>query len=316
MKNSTRALIGFVAWLAFVASARTWPSGEAWTHVLLTFAALILVPLALDLVTERRDSGQIARTMSWASTLQLPAAACLALACGLQPGLVALALALPWATVTALLASVGLARLARDTWARPIDRLSADVGMGYLVIGGVWLLVDRAGLHPLRFAAPVVALTAVHFHTAGFLLPLFAGRVARANSDSRLAARGVVGVILGVPAVALGITLSQLGWTSAVEAAAGCGLALAAAIVAVLHIRWALDRADQEPAARGLIFVCGVCLFFAMVLAACYAVRPYMAALPWLGLPQMRAIHGTLNAIGVGASGVVGWRFVEQKRPI
>jgi hypothetical protein len=311
MKNSTRAWIGLVAWLAFAASARTSPTGEPWTHVLLLFAALVLIPLAFDLVVERRDSGQIARAMTWAQLLQLPAAACLAVACGLRPGLLALVLALPWAFITTLLASVGMARLARDTWARPIERLSADVGLGYLVIGGIGLLIDRSGLQPLHLSAPVIALTAAHFHFAGFLLPLFAGRVARANRDSRLASRGVVGVILGVPAVALGITFSQLGWTPAIEAAAGCGLALAGAVVAILHVRWALDAADQPSATRGLILVCGVSLFFAMLLAAAYAVRPYSAPLPWLGLPQMRALHGTLNAFGVGLCGVLGWRAAD-----
>jgi len=314
MKNSTRALIGFVAWLGFVVAARTTPMSDRWTDVLLTFAALVLVPLVLDLVVERRDTGQIASAMRWATMLQLPAAACLALAFGLRPGLLALFAALPWMVVTALLASVGLARLMRDTWARPIDRLSVDVGLVYLSIGGLWLLLDRAGVHPLRFSSDIVALTAVHFHFAGLMLPVFAGQVARVMEGSRLAARGIIGVILGVPAVGLGITVTQLGWAPAFEAAAGCGLALAGCVVALLHVRWAMDARDQSPLARALLGLSGVSLFFAMVLAAAYAIRAFAVPVPTLNLPQMRAFHGTLNAFGFALCGALGWRLVTLKR--
>jgi hypothetical protein len=29
---------------------------------------------------------------------------------------------------------------------------------------------------------------------------------------------------------------------------------------------------------------------------------------PWLGLPQMRLLHGSLNALGCGLAGVLAWR--------
>jgi hypothetical protein len=86
---------------------------------------------------------------------------------------------------------------------------------------------------------------------------------------------------------------------------------LAGAIVAVLHVRRALDATDEPMFTRALLLVCGVSLFFGMTLAACYAVRAYAVPLPWLGLPQMRAFHGTLNAVGVGFCGVLGWRMTE-----
>ncbi len=309
MKNSTKAVIGAVAWLAFALAARTAPTEYAWTHVLLAFAALVLVPLALDLVVEKRDTGRIGRAMTWAQRAQMPAAACLALACGMKAGLWALLVAIPWAVVTALLAVVGIGRMLRDAWSRPLERLSADVGLGYLAIGGMWLLIDRAGLKPLGFDPSIVVLTAAHFHFAGFLLPLFAGRIAREMPDSRFAARGVVGTVLGVPAVAMGITMTQLGWTPAFEAAAGCGLALAGISVGILHVRWAMDADDSPMPSRVLLGISGAAVFFAMLLAVAYAIRAFATPLPWLGLPQMRAIHGTLNGIGFGLCGVLGWRL-------
>jgi hypothetical protein len=313
MTTRAKTLIGVVAWIAFAITAHTSPLAASWTEVLLTFAALILSPLAFDLVTERRDSGKIAQSMLWIGYGQLPAAGLLALACGMKPGLWALLATIPWAAVTALSAVVGFGRMLRDAWSRPIDRLSADVGMIYLLIGGVWALADRGGLRPMRLDAEIVALTAVHFHFAGFLLPIFTGLVLRQMPDSRFAARAAVGVALGVPAVALGITATQLGASPAIEAAAGCALALSAMAIAVLHVRWALDNQPAAMSSRILLGLSGAALFFAMALSVAYASRAFISLLPWLGMPQMRALHGTLNAIGFGLCGALGWRGMEAR---
>jgi hypothetical protein len=312
MKNITKALIGLVAWVGFVGWLRATPASVNWILVLLAFAPLVLVPLALDLVVEKRDLGRIGASMQWALRLQLPAAVLLAFSCGLGRGIGALLLAAPWAIVTVLLATAGVGRMLRDGWSRPIDRLSVDAGLGYLLIGGLWALADRAGVRPLRFDPSVVALTAVHFHYAGFLLPLLAGQVAREQPDSRFAARGIVGVVLGVPVVAAGITISQLGGSPAIEAAAGCALALAGAAIAVLHIRYAIDAAGESLPARLLLGAAGASLFFAMTLSAVYAARNVVFVAPWLGLPQMAAMHGTLNGFGVGLCGLLGWRSVRR----
>lgn len=314
MTMEKRAIAGALAWLGFVAALRPGPQHETWTHVLIAFAALVLVPLALDLIVERNDAPRTARWLGWAGAAQLPAALALAFACWLRPGVGAALLTLPWLAFTALLAAIGVARMLRHGLARPLDRLCTDVGLMYALIGGLWVLADRGGIRPLGFDAGIVALTAAHFHFAGLLLPLFTGLAARQMPDSRFIARAAVGVVLGVPAVAAGITAAQLGLGPALETAAGLGLALAAAVVAILHVRLALDS-TASPLARGLIAVAGVSLFFGMVLAACYALRAYMTALPWLGIPQMRALHGTVNALGFGLCGVLGWRaMLEVKR--
>ncbi len=314
MTTRTLTLIGAIAWLAFGFAAHAAPAEPAWTEVMLTFAAFVLMPLALDLVSERRDTGKIGRSMTWVRFGQLPAAALLALAAGMRPGLWTMLLAVPWAALTALLASIGFGRMLRDKWSRPVDRLSTDVGLVYLLIGGVWTLADRGGLRPLNLDPGIVALTAVHFHFAGFLLPIFSGLVLRQMPNSRFASRAVVGVALGVPAVALGIAGSQLGWSPVIEAAAACALALSAAAIAILHIRWALDTPTAPPLARVLVGVAGTSLFFAMLLAAAYGVRSFATPLPWLGLPQMRAIHGTLDAVGFGLCGALGWRIYAAER--
>jgi hypothetical protein len=142
------------------------------------------------------------------------------------------------------------------------------------------------------------------------LLPLFAGLVQRELWFWRFPARAAVGVVLGVPAVALGITSTQLGWGPSLEKAAGVGLALAGMAVAVLHVRIALDG-KHATVTRVLLGITGASLFFGMVLATLYALRTSVAIVPWLGIPQMRMLHGTVNAIGFGLCGVLAWRRVQ-----
>src|ERR1700689_2369591 len=44
----------------------------------------------------------------------------------------------------------------------------------YLPVGCAWLVASRLGLSPMGFQEPIVLLTAVHFHFAGFAAPLLA----------------------------------------------------------------------------------------------------------------------------------------------
>jgi hypothetical protein len=307
MTAVSKAGIGGVAWAAYVAMRVSGLQADAWAHALLLFAALVLVPLSFDLFAEEEEAPAASRLLAWAQQMQLAAALLLVAACGIAPGLAAGALTLPWLALTVLLASIGVVRMRAAGLRRPLDRLCADIALVFVAVGGAWTLAERSGFQPLQFERAVVALTAVHFHYAGLLLPLFAGLVQRELWFSRFAARGAVGVVLGVPAVAFGITATQLGWGANIEAAAGAGLALAGMAVAVLQVRIALE-ARRTLATRVLLGLGGASLFFAMVFAALYAMRATVAPFPWLGVPQMRALHGTINAFGFGLCGVLGWR--------
>lgn len=313
MTTQKRTVAGILIWAGLLAATLPRPHHEAWTHVLLAFAVLVLIPLALDLVVERHDAPQAAKWLGWVRVWHLPAGAALAFACWLQPGALAGLLVLPWLAITTLLAATGMIRTLRHGFARPLDRLCTDAGLMFALVGGLWTLADRIGIRPLGFNPAIVALTAAHFHYAGILLPLFTGLAARQMPESRFVARAAVGVVLGVPAVAVGITATQLGWTTVLETAAGVALAAAGAVVAILHVRLATEPAVAL-AARVFLGIAGVALFFGMVLAACYALRFQTTLLPWLGLPEMRALHGTVNALGFGLCGVLGWRSAQEIR--
>jgi hypothetical protein len=311
MTAMTKALVGGAGWAVFVLARGSNLRDAAWTHALLLFAALVLVPLAFELFDEENDVSGAARLLGWARQLQLPAAGALLLACWLAPGPAAAVAALPWVALTGALAAAGFLRVKSRGLRRALDRLCADAALMFSAIGGAWTLADRAGYQPLQFDAAIVGLTAVHFHYAGLLLPLFAGLVQRELWFSRFASRAAVGVVLGVPAVALGITTTQLGWGVAIEAGTGSGLALAGMAVAILQVRIATE-ARRPMFTRAMLGVAGVALFFSMVLAALYAARAFAAPFPWLGIPQMRMLHGTANAFGFGLCGVIAWRQMKR----
>ena len=313
MSANRRAVVGVFIWLAVILATAPNPQHEAWAHALLLLCALVLVPLALELVVDEGESVGTVRLLRWVARAQLPAASLLAWACVLPAGGPAALAALPWIAVCGLIAAAGWLRATRRGVRRSLGRLCGDVALLFLGVGGAWAFADRAGYRPLNFDPAIVALTAVHFHFAGLLLPLLAGLVVRFFPDSRFASRAAVGVVLGVPAVAVGITTTQLGWGPSFEAAAGCGLALAGMAVAILHVRLGTERVGPWPV-RALFIVAGVSLFFGMTLAGLYAMRSIAAPLPWLGMPWMHALHGSVNAFGFGLGGLLAWTLAAARR--
>jgi len=302
-----RAIAGGVVWLGLVfwsvADLRT----PAWSAALLTFAALVLVPLALDLAREPGEAGVVPRLLVITGWLQLPAAFLLTVSC-LQPtGRLAAGLALPWIILTGLIAWSGGLRILRRGL-KPHWALCRDAGMLFFAVGGVWTLADRLGLHPLGFGSDIVQLTAVHFHFAGLVLPVASGLVVREFASSRIAATAGWGVLAGVPLVAVGITSTQLGRGPAMEFFAALVLAASAMIIAVFQLRLAAQK--RWPAkVRVLWSIAGMALVFGMSLALLYSARPYVMPLPRLDLPWMRALHGTANALGFALCGLLGWRL-------
>jgi YndJ-like protein len=173
----------------------------------------------------------------------------------------------------------------------------------YLAIGGAWAVSDRLGFRPLDFDPVIVLLTAIHFHYAGFALPLVTGLAAR-RLDGGTARLAAAGVIAGVPLVAIGITSTQLKAGPLIESLAAWVLAAAGILTASLHLRLAF--APGRPLVRCLWAVAAVSLAGSMVLAAMYGSRFYIA-LSWLDIPWMRAFHGTANALGFGLAGLLAW---------
>lgn len=312
MSARTRALIGAFAWVAAVLPVVPNVHHGAWAQGLLLFAALVLVPLLLAIVQGEAGDADTSRAwLRWAVRLQLPAALLLVAAFRIPSGVGASLCAIPWAATLGLVAAAGVVRAWRRGLGSRARGWCGDAGLVYAAVGAAWLLADRSGLRPLGFSEDIVLLTAVHFHYAGLLLPVLAGR-ALAGFGRGLAAVVGTGVVAGVPAVAVGITLSQLGLARGVEISAALLMAAAGIAVAGVHLALALQT-RWGVAVRCLWVIAGVSLAAGMALAALYALRGVWAPWPWLDIPWMRALHGTVNALGFGFCATLAWWRVSGR---
>jgi hypothetical protein len=307
MTGRFRILAGGAVWLVALIVVHPSPFDVEWAKALLVLAALVLVPLGLDLVPLNGQAGWPGRAWQVVNAVQPPAALLLGAAYLLPPGLVAASLAMPWLVTTGLIALLGLWRVSRRGL-RSLGELCMDAGWIYLVVGGAWTVSDRLGFRPLEFSPVIVLLTAIHFHYAGFALPLITG-LAVQRVEGWLSRLAGVGVIAGVPAVAVGITALQMQWGSLFECLAAWLLAAAGILTSWLHLRLALDPAWPR-VVRSLWIVSALSLAGSMVLAAMYGSRFFMPT-SWLDIPWMRALHGTANAFGFALAGLLAWTLAK-----
>ncbi len=297
------ALFGMIAWLVWQWLAAPFPAAA-----LFVLSPLVLFPLLLRPLVER-EASPISRGLVWA---QLPCAILLPVAIPLPPGLLATGLVMPWLGWTAVLAVEALRRLAELIRTEGLvglirsTELAVIAGLGFPVIGAGWLVLDRLNIQPFGFSPLIVLLTAVHFHHAGFTLPLaagFLGRVYPRNWVIRIAA---LTIVLSVPLVAVGIT-----WSPPVELI-GAWLTAGAAIVVAVGM---LTRVRVAPNLPALLFgISGSCLLAGMVFAASYALSEFRGV-PWPDIMAMVHLHGAVNALGFGLLGAWAWHLSPPPPP-
>lgn len=311
MSLRTRVFCGVGAFLFYTLRRVPDLRYGAWGEALLLLAAWVVMPVLLDLLRDQGDDALTTRLFAIVQGLQLGAAIALLLAFSLAPGWLASLASVPWVSVLLMLAIIGLRRM-RNRGFHPVALACRDFGLIYSAVGGAWLLADRVGLRPLGFDPSIVLLTAVHFHYAGLLLPALTGfALAALDRPERFSFVGV-GVIAGVPAVAIGITATQLGWDPRVEVGAALVMGLSGLAAAMIHLRLAMQT-QWRNGARALWLVAGLSLATGMVLALLYGVRSFFHPFPWLDIPWMRALHGSVNALGFGVCGLLGWRCRGEK---
>jgi hypothetical protein len=291
------AAFGAVVWLAAVLAGTLGVVPRA-----LALAPLVLVPLGVGMAGRSSFPGLAGRCYRAAVWLQ-PAGAVLftaSLALSVD-GATAAALAAPWLVVTGLL---GLAALARtvDRGGLALPETAVDAGLAYVSVGTVALLLyhlDRT----FWFGSTIILLTAVHFHYAGFVLPVITGLTGRSGHLDTPLWRALVGVILVGPAIiAVGISFSPL-----VEVVAVGGFTVAVALFGwSVVIRVAPARPQPQAVLLG---VSAIALPVSMALALGYGVATFTGWDLGLDIATMVALHGSLNAFGFALLGLVGWRL-------
>lgn len=298
------------AWLFAGAGAAVWalawiaplPNDALPIPRLLMLAMLMVVPLGLALIAPAEQKG-----LPWKLFLTLhraqPFAALLAASSFYLPeGILAGALAAPWLLLCAGVALQGLMRIRARGFGGAAETC-IDAAMLYLPVGGGWLILSRLGIAPMGFSSTITALTAIHFHYAGFAAPIVAGMAgkqiaARTPQTKTIFAAASVGVISGIALVAAGITFSPL-----LEVIAALILATSLGTVALMCFGLLGSLPGSLP--RLLVGASSAALLIGMVFAGVYAVSEFSGA-GVLVIPQMVQYHGMANAAGV-ILGLIGW---------
>jgi len=291
-KHKNRVYVGILLWIGFILYHLPFSNFSlTYVKVLLVAAPLFLVPMAWQLM----------ELPSWVNKFALPAAVLFCISFLLEEGVLSASLVLPWLFLSVFVAFRQMIQWwDKRSW--NIKALSTLAACGYLPIASVWAFSDRIGFELMGFSPTIVLLTAVHFHYAGFVLPLITGWVIE-KEDSWIQKFIAWGVILGVPLVALGITTTQYQLPDWIEVVAVSILTTAAFGAAVLHI----GKARKEIGLNRFLFVLSAFFLKAgMALAFCYGWRSVFT-LSFLTIPWMYAVHGTFNAIGFALPALIAY---------
>ena len=261
--------------------------------VLFLLAPIVVVPLGLRVVPVR---GKIAARLVRAARLIQPVGAALALVSFLLPtGAVAALVAVGWLVVCALAGVAGLSELLETRSLLPAAAL------GFLTIGGAWLVAYRAGLY-LGYGPTIAELTAVHFHFAGFGATLMSA-LAFDRLHSRVSGGAGLLVIVGTPLTAAGFALGVGALYVAGPILLAIGLLTNAALTTFVI-------APRTPAAaRWLLTISSITVIIPMLLGLDFALARVFP-IPALDLRTMAIVHGNLNAVAYALVGLVGWNMV------
>ncbi len=273
----------------------------SYVQLLFLAAPLFLVPLCWQL------SG-IASNVQY---IGLGASILLLVSFFVEQGLYAALFALPWLIVTSIIALRELSNWPKN---KTIDLSSFSYIAAYLFlpIGAAWALSDRLGFQPMDFSYTIVLLTAVHFHYAGFIVPLLGSWLGH-YFPNYLTKPMILSIISGVPLVAIGITTSQFGFSGWIEMLAVVVMAGGGMLLALSHIIIGWKNRHQM---YGLFWgLGGLALLSGMTLAFLYGIR-YILPISFLSIPWMYAVHGTLNAIGFALPSLFGWYLFFNKNKV
>lgn len=307
------AAAGAAAWCALATVFFSGRGSLGPIELMFLLAPLVVVPLGVELLRLAAPPGPAGVLLRWASWIQPLGAVLLIFSFRHEPGTGAALWNAGWVVVGALVGLAGLFRLAESSplW---LERLCFVVAQLYLLVGVAWLGASRWGYAPLGFAEPIVLLTAVHFHFAGFAASMITGTtlasVRRANQRISIVMRAAaVGALIGPALVAVGFVLSL---RLKVFAIALFSLSL---VTVTLHGLPAL-RNVRPFFAKTLVGISTSAVVVGMALAVVWALGEWTGRL-WIDLDHMARFHGALNGLGFSSCGLLGWLLAkrEEVRP-
>lgn len=293
------SILGFFTWLMIVFA--WWPF--SFLSLIYVRVLVLSVPLFLILISFWHDD--LTQKLSWWALIS---ALFFMASFWLEPGLLAGIVAFPWLVFCSFL----LIKALKD-WPKgdcktntKICQLAAFV---YLFIGALWLMADRLDIRPCGFNPVIVLLTVAHFHFAGYVLLRITGWIIPFFPTKAMNLIGLM-VVSGVPLVAIGITATHFNFPFWLETIAVVVMVFGGFSVGWFHFILGWRN-------RGFLYglcwmIAGLALMCGMVLAMLYGLRNVII-IPFLTIPWMYSVHGTLNAVGFAFPALSGWFFYFEK---
>jgi hypothetical protein len=293
---------GIATWTGIAAGSATLLFPMDTIEILLLLAPLVTVPLGLRLLEQILPTKSQSPLLRFGTVPGSAAGLLVLLSFFVSAGQIAALLCVPWLLYAAFIAFVGVLRGIRIGGCR-VENLCFLTAQLYLPVGAGWLVLSRYGATPMGFAEPIILLTAVHFHFAGFAAPILAGvtarRLAGKSVRSSVARVAAIGITIAPALIAAGFVFSKHLQVLAVF--------LSAASLAMLSMcMYTLLPEIRRVFARLLLLVSATSILLGMALAAVYAVGEFQGEL-FVSIPRMAAIHGAANALGFSLSGLLGW---------
>jgi hypothetical protein len=304
------AAFGGVLWAVLVLASQAHFVRLTTIGLLFLLAPLVVAPMGLELCRRLIPGEPLGVSLHVARWLQFPAALCVVAAFWRRPGIAAATLALPWLCFGSVMGIAALRNLIRGD-VKKLGAACVTMSFLYLPVGCAWLIASRLGISPMGFQEPIVLLTAVHFHFAGFAAPLLAlgaeSGIKTGNSVARRIFRVVAAGVLAGPG------LLAAGFVIGPRVKLMAALLVACSEVALSLYFLAGIRTLRPHLAQVFVAASAISVLFAMILAAIWAIGEFPLQ-PFVHLDEMARFHGTANGIGFILCGLVGWTLGSSSK--
>jgi len=209
--------------------------------------------------------------------------------------------ALGYLFYTLIVACYGCGRFLRRGFSQ-IEEFMIDAAMMFLSIGGFWTFASITGFNT-GFSPMITWLTAIHFHYASFLLPIFVGLLGRTYKPRYYPLKGTI--LLAAPILtAIGITFSV--WLELLSVAF---YIVGIYAVIILSFKTRLSSLIQTALIRISFSGVGLTIIFSLLYAISNSTGLFN-----VGIPFMLVFHGVTNCLAFGAVGVIGWSLAIPER--
>jgi hypothetical protein len=162
----------------------------------------------------------------------------------------------------------------------------------------------------MSFQEPIVLLTAVHFHFAGFAAPLMAGTTRARLENASRPTRNVFNVVTA--GVLTGPGMLAAGFVIGPHLKLAAALLIACSEIGLAFFFLVAVRALRPRLAQVFIALSASSVLAAMVLAGIWAIGEFPLQ-PFVHLAEMARFHGTANALGFTVCGLLGWTLSVRR---